>query len=186
MAFYPKIDSLCPYKGDLSEILDDDICRLCKREVFDLTAMSDTDRAIFLKSCDGEVCVSYKMPFGRALATAVVTTSGVLASTAAMSQENTYCDMIIVGGIKDPSHVALVEMDIDKSIPMLPVVFEDVVSTNDKAVPALAKAENNQGAGKAVSAQGQKPKDALNNRTAKTEETSITNDKIEGLEPTKS
>ena len=148
MAFYPKIDSLCPYKGELSEILDDDICRLCKREVFDLTDMSDADREIFFKSCDGEVCVSYKLPMGRAFAAAVVTTSGVLASTAAMAQENTYCDMIIVGGIKDPSHVQKVELDIDKSIPMLPVVFEDdtvklgVAQAKTTATSAASLAQN--------------------------------------------
>ena len=34
MAIFPKIQSPCPYKGNLSDIMDGDLCRLCKRQVF--------------------------------------------------------------------------------------------------------------------------------------------------------
>ena len=36
MAVFPKVQSPCPYKGQLSEIMDGDTCRLCNRQVFDL------------------------------------------------------------------------------------------------------------------------------------------------------
>ena len=58
MAFFPKIQSPCPYKGKLSAIMDGDVCRLCKREVFDLTHMTDGARREFLAGCANEVCVS--------------------------------------------------------------------------------------------------------------------------------
>ena len=57
MTKFPKIQSPCPYKGNISDILDNDVCRLCKREVHDLTAMSDAQQATFFKACSGEVCV---------------------------------------------------------------------------------------------------------------------------------
>src|ERR1700760_3664773 len=68
MALYPRIESPCPYKGNLADIMDGDVCRLCKREVFDLTAMGDAERVAFMKGCAGEVCVSYRMPMRTALA----------------------------------------------------------------------------------------------------------------------
>ncbi len=63
MATFPKITSPCPYRGPLSDILDQDaVCGLCHRQVHDLSAMTERQRLAFLKSCSGETCVSYRLP----------------------------------------------------------------------------------------------------------------------------
>lgn len=74
MPLFPKIDSPCPYKGDLADILDQDrMCSLCEREVHDLTDMSNPERSEFLASCtEDQVCVSYKVPAAAILAASLV------------------------------------------------------------------------------------------------------------------
>jgi hypothetical protein len=126
MAVYPLINSPCPYKGRLSEIMDGDVCRLCKREVHDLTAMSGPERRVFLKACGGEVCVSYRVAAGTALALSAFGISAIASPPASAQTDPTQCmDVIIVGGIKDGSKATLiVEDENDKLIPELPVVFE--------------------------------------------------------------
>ena len=44
MACFPKIDSPCPYKGDIVDIMDGDICSLCSKPVYDLTDLDDEGR----------------------------------------------------------------------------------------------------------------------------------------------
>jgi predicted Fe-S protein YdhL (DUF1289 family) len=134
MAKFPKIDSPCPYKADLAAILDGDFCRMCKREVFDLSGWSDGERIAFLKGCETEVCVRYTLPVRPALAAAAL--AAVVVGLPAAAQEPTVIygdtavpdedyDMIIVGGIKDPKAVAMVEDPADASLPELPVVYDD-------------------------------------------------------------
>ncbi len=65
MAIFPKIQSPCPYKGKLSDIMEGDTCRLCKREVVDINGFSDAERVAFLKACDSEVCVTYKSRYAQ-------------------------------------------------------------------------------------------------------------------------
>jgi hypothetical protein len=124
MALFPKIQSPCPYKGDLGDILDGDVCRLCKREVFDLTAMSEAERIALIAGCKDEICVRYSFPV-RPLAAAVVAAAvaGVPTAAAACSDavETVY---ITGGGINDPANVQYVQVPEDKSVPMLPVVYE--------------------------------------------------------------
>lgn len=81
MALFPKITQPCPYKGDISDIMDGTMCRQCKREVHDLTHMSDQQRATFLEECEtDEVCVKYYLPRAAVLvATSLLTTQAVLA-----------------------------------------------------------------------------------------------------------
>jgi predicted Fe-S protein YdhL (DUF1289 family) len=126
MALYPKIDSPCPYKGDLSAIMDGDVCRLCKREVFDLSAMSDAGRVAFLKGCAGEVCVTYRMPMRTALAAAALAAAVVAVPTAAAACSNPteVEDVFVTGGIKDPANVQYVKDTSDKNMPEVPVVYE--------------------------------------------------------------
>jgi predicted Fe-S protein YdhL (DUF1289 family) len=127
MALYPKIDSPCPYKGDLSAILDGDVCRLCKREVFDLTAMGDAERVAFMKSCTGEVCVTYRMPVRTALAAAVLAAAVVAVPTvAAACSDATEVESVVIvgGGIRDPANVQYVTDTSDKNVPAVPVVYE--------------------------------------------------------------
>src|SRR3569832_2468945 len=71
MAIFPKIQSPCPYKDNLAAIMDGDLCRLCKRQVTDLTAMSDDQRMAFMAGCTEEVCVSYRLPIRVAAAVAM-------------------------------------------------------------------------------------------------------------------
>jgi predicted Fe-S protein YdhL (DUF1289 family) len=125
MALYPRIESPCPYKGDLSAIMDGDVCRLCKREVFDLTAMGDAERVAFMKGCSGEVCVSYRMPMRTALAAAAVVAAVVAVPTAAAAcSDPTEVEVVVMGGIKDPANVQYAKDTSDKNVPAIPVVYE--------------------------------------------------------------
>lgn len=123
MALFPKIQSPCPYKGQLSAIMDGDTCRLCKRQVFDLTNMDDAGRVAFMKSCTDQVCVTYKFPVRPVLAAAVVVAAMAVpvAAAACEATDDTY---VFVGGIKDPTNVSYVQNPGDNAIPQLPVVYE--------------------------------------------------------------
>ena len=140
MAFFPKIQSPCPYKADLAAVMDGDFCRMCKRQVFDLSHMSSDEKRAFLSACSGEVCISYR--FGPAIAAAALAAAipaaaaaqdlgpavpdaaAIAASTAeiAAMEEGS---PIIVGGIKDPRTVQYVEDPADHDVPMLPVVYDE-------------------------------------------------------------
>lgn len=140
MAFFPKIQSPCPYKGRLASVMDGDFCRMCERQVFDLTYMSDGERRAFMAGCGEEVCVSYR--FGPAIAAAALAAAAVptaaaaqdlgpavpsAASIAASTDQIAALEEIeiMVGGIKDPANVQFVEAPADGAIPELPVVYED-------------------------------------------------------------
>jgi predicted Fe-S protein YdhL (DUF1289 family) len=135
MAIYPKVQSPCPYKGDLSAIMDGDVCRLCKREVFDLTHMSDDERVIFMENCTSEVCVTYRFPVKPMLAAAVVA-AAVAIPVAAAACDATTETVVFVGGIKDPAHTQWVQNAGDRSIPALPVVYESQASAPGQAANA--------------------------------------------------
>ena len=135
MALYPKIESPCPYKGDLSAIMDGDVCRLCKREVFDLTLMGDAGRVAFMKSCSGEVCVTYRMPMRSALAAAALV--AVPTAAAACSDAIEIQTVVVTGGIKDPANVQYVRDRSDKGAPEVPVVYEP---KHDVPAPVSSKA----------------------------------------------
>ena len=127
MGLFPKIQSPCPYKGSLTDILDGDVCRLCKREVFDLTAMSDSARRDFLKQCAGEVCVSYRV-LRPALALAAIGAAAMplAAAAAADVDEANMCVDIIVGGLRAPESAEWVRhTTAHANLPELPVVYED-------------------------------------------------------------
>lgn len=138
MTFNPKIDGPCPYKNNLAAVMDGDFCKMCKRNVFDLSEMSDAERIAFLSSCDEEVCVSYTIPVRR-LGVGIAAAAALLApvplaaqevETAAMEDVEEF-DYIIVGGIKDPKSTAQKELVEDKDIPELPVIEESVVELPD-------------------------------------------------------
>jgi hypothetical protein len=123
MALFPKIQSPCPYKGELSAIMEGDTCRLCKRQVFDLTNMDDAGRVAFMKGCTGQVCVTYRFPVRPVLAAAVMV-AAIAVPVAAAACEATDVETVIVGGIKDPANVSYVQNPGDEAIPQLPVVYE--------------------------------------------------------------
>lgn len=134
MALFPKIQSPCPYKGELSAIMEGDTCRLCKRQVFDLTHMDDAARVAFMKACTSEVCVTYKFPVRPVLAAAVVAVA-IAAPMAAAACEATSEEVVVTGGIKDPANVSYVQNAGDSAIPELPVVYE---TASGKQAPAKA------------------------------------------------
>lgn len=135
MARFPRIQSPCPWQANLASVMDGDVCRMCKRQVFDLTAMDDAARLAFFRDCAGEVCVSYKLPLRLA---AVLAASAIALPAAAMPANNvavTSADeigdgevIVLAGGIKDRHNVTFVDVDVeaDRTIPELPVVEEPV------------------------------------------------------------
>ncbi|MBV9991042.1 MAG: hypothetical protein JOZ72_07085 [Alphaproteobacteria bacterium] len=125
MAIYPKIQSPCPYKGDICDIMDGDVCRLCKREVFDLTHMSDRERVAFLKGCAGQVCVKYSFPLKPAVAAAAIAVAAIAVPTAAAAcSDETETVVLVMGGIHDPANAQYVQVPDAKQAPALPVVYE--------------------------------------------------------------
>jgi predicted Fe-S protein YdhL (DUF1289 family) len=113
MARYPKIDSPCPYVDNLAAIMDGDVCRMCKRSVTDLTGMSDRQRQAFLKSCDGEVCVSYRLPVRAALAAALAV-GAMTAPTVAAACEDLQELVIVAGGLRRPAKAHMIKVSLDQ------------------------------------------------------------------------
>jgi predicted Fe-S protein YdhL (DUF1289 family) len=134
MAFFPKIQSPCPYKSDLAAVMDGDMCRMCNRQVFDLSEMGDDQRRAFLSACSGQVCVSYKFPIRPALAAMAVAAMAV--PTAAAAQEDEIA--LFVGGIHDPANVEYIEDAADAALPELPVVYEDAKAKQAPAATITA------------------------------------------------
>ena len=140
MARFPRIDSPCPYKSDRGAIFDGDFCRMCKRNVIDLTAWSDDERVAFLAGCETEVCVSYRLPMRPALVAAALAASVAALPAAAQDApavaetpgvQVIYGDVpvdddteIWMGGIKDPRNAVFVEDSADAALPEMPVVYE--------------------------------------------------------------
>jgi len=151
MAFFPKIQSPCPYKANLAAVMDGDFCRTCERQVFDLSHMSGDEKRAFLAGCTGEVCISYR--FSPAIAAAalaaaipaaaaaqdlapVVPDAAAIAATTAEIAATDEGMQIIVGGIKDPRNVQYVEDPADPNAPELPVVYEEAPAHQAAAAPA--------------------------------------------------
>lgn len=145
MGLFPKIQSPCPYKGPLSDILAaDDVCRLCDREVHDLTAMTDGERKAFLGACAGEVCVRYSIPTRPALA-ALAAGAAMLAmpamaqdATAPVEPDPMMMD-IIVGGMRAPQNAEWVEASEVAAGPALPIVYEDEAAPTETIAAVSAK-----------------------------------------------
>jgi hypothetical protein len=139
MPLFPKISSPCPYKSDLAAVMDGDHCRMCARQVFDLTAMTDGERLTFLASCTDEVCVSYSIPLRRAAQAAMVA-AAIAAPGAAVARPAPPAPpppmAMIAGGLPPAPQVQMV--------PMPPVVDreEDVSRLYEepaKTAPPAAK-----------------------------------------------
>lgn len=139
MAIFPKIQSPCPYRGDLSAIMDGDMCRMCKRQVFDISALSDAERVAFISGCAEEVCVSYRFPMRAAAAAIALATLG---APIAAAQDFDETDMIVVGGINDPANVDYI-VDSDESTgPELPIVYDEHKPRTEPDAPANVGAGN--------------------------------------------
>ena len=49
MNLFPKIQSPCPVKANIAAYMDGDQCRMCRRQVVDITQFSDAETAAFLR-----------------------------------------------------------------------------------------------------------------------------------------
>jgi predicted Fe-S protein YdhL (DUF1289 family) len=150
MAFFPKIQSPCPYRANLASVMDGDFCRMCERQVFDLSHLGSDEKRAFLAGCTEEVCISYRfspaiaaaalvaaMPAAAAaqdLGPAVPSAAAIAASTAEIAAMEEI--EIMVGGIKDPRNVQYVANPTDREAPELPIVYEDAPARHAAAAPA--------------------------------------------------
>jgi hypothetical protein len=127
MAIFPKIQSPCPYKGDLADILDGDMCRLCSRRVHDLTRLSDQERVALIQGCSEEICVSYALALRPAIAAAMSIAALGAPMTAAAQDllDGEEAIVVTAGGITDPANVEYVSNADEAATPELPVVYED-------------------------------------------------------------
>jgi predicted Fe-S protein YdhL (DUF1289 family) len=131
MAIFPKIQSPCPYKGPLADILEGDMCRLCRRKVVDLSPMTDAERLAFLAACQSEVCVSYTLR----PAIAAVLTAAALGAPLAAAQDMEVEAIIVVGGMIEPAKIEFVSTD--EALPELEIVHEDeAAEIEDAEAPA--------------------------------------------------
>jgi hypothetical protein len=85
MAQFPAIQRPCPYLDRLDAVIDGGFCRMCRRDVHDLTAMDARQRADFLEACGGDACVSYTMNVKPALAAALIAASAAVLVAPAMA-----------------------------------------------------------------------------------------------------
>lgn len=162
MTIFPKVEKHCPLKSDFKSYMDGDTCRMCKRQVHDLSAMDESGRVEFLASCETEICVSYSLPKPRTVAAAVAaaalmgipiashasestppaTTEPVSSESPDNTEDGYYeedFDWIIVGGIKDVAEAEYIDTEVDLEIPELPVIFED--ETVESEATPLTKPE---------------------------------------------
>ena len=144
MAIFPKIQSSCPYKSNLAAVMDGDMCRMCKRQVFDLTDMRDEERVAFMQACVGDVCVSYRLPIRPALAAVAFAASAVAMPMAAAAQDDSYD--IVVGGVRDLHNVKYVEIAADKAVPELPALYEDAATARPARAVTPSRANKARGA----------------------------------------
>src|SRR3954467_5728191 len=78
MTPFPKIQRPCPYLDRLDAVIDAGFCRMCSRDVHDLTAMDERERAGFLAPCGGGACVSSTLTVTPALAPALIAASAAV------------------------------------------------------------------------------------------------------------
>ena len=89
MSWFPSFRRSCPYQANLSAVMEGDWCRMCGQQVHDVTDRSDAERAALLRGCEGEVCVSYRVPVTSALAAAALIASAAPATAAHKPKHHT-------------------------------------------------------------------------------------------------
>lgn len=80
MSLLPLIQRPCPYLDRLESVMEGDHCRMCRRDVHDLTAMNDAQRTAFLAACRGDACIRYTFSAKPALAAALIAASVAVAA----------------------------------------------------------------------------------------------------------
>ncbi|MBN8500406.1 MAG: hypothetical protein J0M19_04570 [Sphingomonadales bacterium] len=147
MAIFPRIQSPCPYRDNLAAIMDGSFCRMCKREVHDISGLSDAERQALVASCKDEICVSYTVAAKTAVAAAALgaalgmpmAAAAQNASAAASEEIDDNEAAIIVGGLKQPKQTKWVEVSRPSGMAELPVVYETTAPTRTVKAPASAK-----------------------------------------------
>jgi hypothetical protein len=144
MARFPRIQSPCPYKGDLADIMVGSMCQLCHRDVIDLTAMSDSERYALVSGCAEEICVSYRVSAKTVIAAAALGAgfgmSGLAHAQIAEPTEAVYAEddaeliPIIVGGLRAPDQAVWVDTDKPEGMAELPVIEEADEQAQEVAV----------------------------------------------------
>ena len=81
MSLRPRIVRPCPALADLDAAMDGSFCRLCKKTVHDLDAMSAAERCGLLLATRREVCVRYRLPAALAATAMAVAALPVAAQT---------------------------------------------------------------------------------------------------------
>jgi hypothetical protein len=136
MACFPKIDQPCPLGIDAQRRING-YCGHCSKAVHSLDAMSDAERAGFLRNASGPVCVSYRvrMPrsaalgLGAALALSMAApgkadpadgNANIAQATAvAAPAPPDQPQVMMMGGISDPGSATLVDEDDAAELPIV-------------------------------------------------------------------
>jgi hypothetical protein len=122
MAIFSKIQSPCPYKGKLADILDGEMCRLCSRRVHDLPQ----ERVALIQGCSDEICVTYALALRPAIAAAMsIAALGAPMASAQNLLGGEEPIVVAAGGITDPANVEYISDAAAEAPPELPVVYED-------------------------------------------------------------
>ena len=146
MGLFPKVESPCPYKDRLDDVMEGDFCSMCERNVFDLTHMNSVERKVFMAGCEGEVCVSYKIPGRKALAGAALALASFPAMATAQDapeptadNEDLYCewDEVIVGGIREAGEALWIDPEAEKHLTDIPEK-SDATDNKDEALLQFA------------------------------------------------
>ncbi len=148
MALFPKIDMACPYKDTLDTFMKDEFCAKCEKTVLDLTHLTDETRQQRLSACSGEVCVTYRIPVKRLVASAAIALMGlpVLAAAQdapeqAVSDDELYYfsdeDVIIVGAVRDTNEVLWIDIEAEQYMTHIPET-EDLVDNKKDALLLFA------------------------------------------------
>ena len=90
MSLLPWVQKPCPVLDRLDAMMDGDVCRLCNREVHDITGLDYAERAAFFEACNGNACVRYRFEAGPALAAALIAASAAVAIPAAATPQATH------------------------------------------------------------------------------------------------
>ncbi len=139
---FPKISSPCPLQSIQLPESGNFNCSACKREVHDLSLLSEETRMEFLQSCSGKVCVSYKVKMtaaqlrNTALAGVFVVAANGLALPATAQTANIIeediGEFVLMGGVDVPQTRKLEqktpqnEQSPDDELQLIPIVEEDL------------------------------------------------------------
>jgi hypothetical protein len=147
MAVFPKIQSPCPYKGDLADIVEGDVCKLCQHKVHDITDMSDAERFDLVNNAKTELCVSYKVG-ARSVLAAMAAGAAITSMPLAAQDEGASAGgelrgstmVIVVGGMRKPTKTEWVKDEAPSKLAELPVVYEDAPAPKAAKKPSGVKA----------------------------------------------